>query len=237
MTSIAERSQLASPGNLVQLFQVDATILGAPSPLYFVKRGANGTGEVVFDGITYEQIDLEATGFKWDGQGAFPRPKLTVSNVGGVLTPLLVQYEYLVGASICVITTFDVYLDGGAEADPNEMYPPEYYTVDQPTDVNNVFVEWSLGSIIDQTGLMIPARVMLRDVCNFKYRIWNGSSFTYFVKECPYTGTNYFDETDTVTTAANDKCSHRVTGCEARFGVNKRLPFGAFPGITRRRAV
>lgn len=117
MTAIETRSQSASPGNLVVL-EIDMTPLGLVDTLNFVKRGANGTGTVSFGGVVYEQIDVVASGFKWDGNGTFPTPKLSVSVVNGILTPFLVQYDFLVGATVTVIT-YDVYLDGGAEADPD----------------------------------------------------------------------------------------------------------------------
>lgn len=228
---IKETVQSLSPGNKVQLFQVAYS--GKPT-LYFTKRGASGTGEVKFDGITYTQIDLEADGFKWDGQGTFPQPKLSVSNVSGLLTPLLVQNEYYVGAVVTVITTFEKYLDGASEADPTQTFPIEIYTIEQPTDINHAFSEWRLSSIIDQTGSKLPGRVMLRDVCNLKYRRLVNGVLTNFPGECPYNGVSYYNENDVATTAANDKCSHRESGCSLRYGAKKKKPFGAFPGISRR---
>ena len=234
--TIESRSQSSAPGNLVQLFQVDMTPCGIAETLFFVKRGAVTTGEVVFDGVTYTQIDIEAKGFRWDGSGTFPRPTLSVSTVSGLLTPYLVKYDFLIGATVTVITTFDVFLDGAAEADPAEHYPAEIYTVEQMTNANAVYVSWVLSSIIDQTGQMLPGRVMMPDICPFKYRERVSGSFQYYNGECPYDGTDYFDENDNSTTAANDRCSHRVSGCEARYGSKKALPFGGFPGISKRQS-
>lgn len=237
MTDIAERSQSMSPGDIVTLFSVDLTIFGIGTPLRFVKRGYRDGSPVLFGGVEYEQIDIEADGFKWDGNGTFPSPKLKISNVSGLLTPFIVNNDELIGATVTVLTTYVAYLDGQPEADPDMYYPPEIYTVEQVTEMNKVYVEWRLSSIIDQADFKIPARVMMRDVCGFKYRVWNGSGFTLFTGECPYNGASYFDENGNPTTAANDKCSHRVvSGCEKRFGVKKVLPFGAFPGISRRHA-
>lgn len=232
MTSVEERGQSLNPGNVVVLLQIEYE---GVTPLYFVKRGENNTGNCSYDGIEYTQLDIEVSGFKWDGQGTFPQPKLSVSNVAGILTPLLLQYEYLVGATVTVITTYEEFLDGQPGADPDQHYPPEIYTIEQPTQVNKVFVEWRLSSAIEATNLKVPARKMLREICNFKYRVPDGvGGFKTFVGECPYAGSNYFDENDNPTTAGNDKCSHRQTGCTARFG--KFLPMGAFPGMSRKHA-
>lgn len=230
MSSVDERGQSLSPGNLVMLFKLELTGI---TPLYFVKRSV--AGDCSFGGVEYTQLDIAVSGFKWDGQGSFPTPKLSVSNVAGLLTPVLLANDYLVGARVTVITTYEEFLDGMPNADPEEMYPPEIYTIEQPTEINKTFVEWRLSSIIDQTGTKVPARTMLRDVCNLKYRVPDGSGdFMNFVGECPYVGTAYFNEKDVATTAALDKCSHRESGCVKRFG--RKVPMSAFPGISRKQA-
>lgn len=237
MTEVIEETmQKPEPGELVTLFHLDLTPCGSSDQLYFVKRGNYGTGECVFDGVTYTQLDIEAKGFKWDGSGTFARPTLAVSTVSGILTPYLVQYGFLIGAKLTATTTFSRYLDGGVDADPTETFPPEEYRIKQLLQANSVFASWSLATVIDETNAMLPGRVMLRDVCPFKYRVRKGSTWVYFTGECPYNGTSYFDENDNATTISNDVCSRRLSGCEARFGDKQPLPFGGFPGISSRQS-
>jgi lambda family phage minor tail protein L len=51
----------------------------------------DSTPWVVFDGKTYYAVGVQGEGFDLIGQGAIPTPKLTVSNVGGILTKWLKQ--------------------------------------------------------------------------------------------------------------------------------------------------
>ena len=83
--------------------------------------------------------------------------------------------------------------------------------------------------------MRLPGRTVLRDLCAWRYRTWDGSAWDYSAAECPYTGTAYFDGSDTaVNEAEDDVCSRRLSGCRARFGSGSvSLPFGGFAGVLR----
>lgn len=92
---------------------------------------------------------------------------------------------------------------------------------------------WQLASPLDLDNKQLPGRQILRDLCAWRYRRWNGAAFDYGDAECPYTGSTYYDREDNVVAAAkDDACSRRLSGCRLRFDDNQ-LPFGGFAGVAR----
>jgi lambda family phage minor tail protein L len=131
----------------------------------------------------------------------------------------------LVGAKVLRRRTLGKYLDavnfphGNPTADPNEQWPVEQWRVEQKSDEQpGVQVEFTLSSPLDFGGQQLPARQIV-GMCQWRYR----------GPECGYTGTVYFDKSDSpVSDPALDRCSQKISGCECRFGVNNPLPYGGF---------
>lgn len=220
--------------NIITLYQLDTTPIGGTQIFPFTKRMYD-TSFVQFGGVEYAAIDITASGFLYDGRGAFPTPTLQISNVNNLLTAVVVELKDLVGSKLTRIRTFEQYLDTGSNPDPDAMFTPDVYQVEQKTRHNRIFIEWKLSSILDQSGRQIPARTMLRDVCTQTYRIYRPATdtFDYTNATCPYVGTQYFDEKDLIVPKPDDKCSKRLSGCKLRFGQNGQLPTRAFPGISK----
>jgi lambda family phage minor tail protein L len=235
--SIQSESQKLSPDNIVILYQLDTTMIGGTDIFSFTKASRPGGPSIFFDGVEYLPIDINASGFGYDGGGAFPSPKLQVSNVAGLLTNIIITLRDLIGAKLTRIRTFEQYLDDGATPDPTQIFPLDIFTVEQKTAHNKVYIEWRLSSIIEQTDRLLPGRVILRDNCPFNYRQWDavGGAFDYTNVICPYAGTNYFTENNVPTTAANDKCGKTLKSCSLRFGSTNEIKFGGFPGVARER--
>lgn len=234
---IAAEVQALEADAVVSLYTLDTTPIGGTDIFRFTGM-PDGTTPVVFDGQTYTPIDIAATGFGWDGSGAFARPRLQVANIGGLLTAAIIGLGDLVGSKFYRIRTLARHLDNGSDPDPTAMFPMETYTVDQRTKHTKVFVEWQLCSILDQLGVMIPKRQCLRDSCTHTYRISNaaGTSFDYTNATCPYAGASMFKEDGTTTTnRLLDDCGRKVSDCIDRFGAGVTLPTRSFPGITRAR--
>ena len=227
MTIRADIQSLAASA-IVELFELDAMLLGASAKLYF-HAGTNALGTaVVWQGISYLAMPIEATGFEWSGKGVMPRPKLRVANVDGLFGALAAQYASLLGAKLTRRKTLAKFLDaanfaGGVNptADPAQSYPDEIFFVDRKAAENAVFLEFELASALDLPGVMLPRRQFIANTCAWRYR---GA-------ECGYVGATMYDSTDAVTlVAANDACGKRLTSCKARFGTYAVLPFGGFPG-------
>lgn len=185
---------------------------------------------VKFAGATYTAMSIEATGFEWSGQGKMPRPKLRVSNIGGFAAGLLIAFGDLLGATITRTRTFARFLDGQPGADPTASYEPEIFRVDRKAAHNRVFVEFELASEIDQLGLRLPRRQMLRNTCGFTYRRRIGGAWVYGT--CPYAGAGMFTIANEPTQdPTQDVCDHHMTGCLARFGADADIPIESFPGL------
>lgn len=234
--SIKSEVQSLEMDNIVTLYQIDTTPIGGDAIFYFTKR-MRETNYISFGGIQYAAIDISATGFLWDGNGAFPTPTIQVSNVANLLTAIVIELKDLCGAKFTRIRTFEQYLDDGANPDSTQMFAPDIYTIEQKTKHNKVYIEWQLSSILDQSGRQLPGRTILRDVCTHTYRIWNATTgtFDYTNASCPYSGSACYDENDKAVSASLDDCGRRLTSCKLRFGANGQLPTRAFPGVARTR--
>lgn len=105
-------------------------------------------------------------------------------------------------------------------ADPSAEFPQDIFYIDRKSVETSEIVEFELAPAMDITGVMLPRRQIIQNICPWRYR---GS-------ECGYTGTNYFDVTDVpVGSAGLDVCGKRLTSCKLRFGQYAELPFGGFP--------
>lgn len=227
MTTIAEELTLLSPSALVELFVLDATLLGGA-----VNRFHNGTNplsqSVVWQGLTYTPMAIEAEGFDIRADGPAPRPMLRVSNQGGVVGALARQYGNLLGATLIRKRTRARHLDavnfaGGLNptADPTAAYADEVWRFDRVARRNRELMEWELASPYDMEGAQLPGRQIRVAVCGSRYRS----------SECGYAGGAVAKADDTATSSlALDRCSLKVSGCKLRFGATAELPIDIFPG-------
>lgn len=213
---------------IIELFELDATLLGATRMFYF-HAGTNAlSANVMWQGISYVAMPIEATGFEWSGKGQLPRPKMRVANVDGLFGALAAQYAGLLGAKITRRKTLAKFLDavnfaGGVNpaADPTQSLPDEVYFVDRKAAENAVFLEFELASAMDLPGVTLPRRQFIANTCTWRYRS----------AECGYAGAAMYGSNDRPTNlSANDICGKRITSCKARFGAYAVLPFGGFPG-------
>lgn len=231
--TIASDVQSLSPGSIITLYELDTTSLGGA--LYRFHPGLNELkNEVVWGGNTYTAFPIEASGFEMTTQGTLPRPTIKVANVTGLVSTLAKTYNDLTGAKLTRKRTLLKYLDavnfagGNPSADSTQSFPNEIYYVNRKISENRVFLEFELVSSIDLHGVKLPRRQVIQNVCTWKYRgIQNGDA-----TGCPYTGTNYFDTTDSVVlSSTEDVCGKRLSSCKARFGEYATLPFGGFPSV------
>ena len=217
--------QKLEPGSIVELFELDLTPF--TGDVLRFHAGTNGLlSNVTWDGNAYTAFPVAASGFEFTGQGQAPRPKLMVSNVAGAITALVLQYSDLVGAKVTRRRTLAKYLDavnfsaGNPAADPTAEFPADIFYIDRKSVETNEIVEFELAPAMDITGVMLPRRQIIQNICPWRYR---GS-------ECGYTGTNYFDVNDaSVGTLGADVCGKRLTSCKVRFGQFSELPYGGFP--------
>lgn len=224
----------------VELFSIDLTPLNLPDDqlpaggkLYF-SPSSIGDQLIMFRGQEYSSVPIAATGFEVNGRGALPQPTIQMANINNFAGSLASKYLDLVGAVITRTVTFRDFLDDGAMADPDAVYPESVWEVNQKTKQNKLYIEWKLVSFLDREGEQLPARVVWKNTCLWRYRVWDPKTgaFDYTEALCPYAGTAYFDKDGNPTTdATKDLCGHRLKDCKLRYGENGTLPFGGFLGV------
>jgi lambda family phage minor tail protein L len=223
MTTTTEQVQKLAPGELVELYELDASSLGAGT-LYFHPYPQQGA--IWWQGVEYSGYPVEAKGFARTSDKQ-PTPTLTVANVGGAITALCLAFDDLVGTKVTRRRTFGRFLDaanfpgGNPEADPGEEMTPEVWFIERKASESPISVQFELSSAMDFQGVMVPRRQIIANQCPWRYRL---------DAECGYTGGPVATVTDQPTTnPALDRCSHKISGCKLRFGENAELPFGGMP--------
>ena len=230
IASAYEELAKLNPSAIIELFELhlDNTLHGS-TDVYRFHAGANAAidGNVVFNGNTYTRIPVKADGFEFTNTGTLPRPTLTISNLDGTMTTLLLLVNAttagndLGGAEVRRIRTLKKFLDGESTDDPNAKFPDERWYVDRKANESRDSVTFELASKFDLAGQKLPKRQIVANVCQWVYRS----------SECSYTGSSYFDVNgNPVSTLAADVCGKRVESCKLRFGNHGELPFGSFPG-------
>jgi lambda family phage minor tail protein L len=223
-------SQKLGAGSIVELFELDASVLGGE--IFRWSNHVNELGlDVTWQGELYSRMPIEAGGFAKSGSGKQARPTLRAANVTGLLGAVTASLDDLVSSKVTRRRTFYKYLDavnfeGGVNplADPNVFFPDEIYYVDRKAAENGVFIEFDLASAMDLNGVKLPARQAIQNVCAWQYRS----------AECSYAGGAVADASDTPTSdITQDKCGKRVSSCKLRFGQNNELPYGGFSGVGR----
>jgi len=197
-TTAQEQSKFA-PTVLLDLFVLDGTAIGLSTVYYFTNATNQNYQPVVFNGITYTPFPILMQDMSYDGKGTLPRPKLTVSNINGFVSALLLQNAQLTGATIIRRRVFARFIDasnfpGGVSPyspDPTAAYPDEVWTVNRKVTENQQIVQWELISPIELNNLQLPRRQIIANDClaPVKYRD---------TRTCGYSGLPVADITNKV---------------------------------------
>lgn len=217
---------------IVVMYELDLQYLGM-GIFRFSPTSVDGV-PVSFNGNQYIAAPIEVSGFAWDGQGTIPRPTLTLSTPDLALLNTIVDYDDLVGAEFKRIKTFRKYLDDGSAPATGMSFPAEVYVIERKSSQARHTVSFELSAHMDQQGLKVPRKLILRDSCVHTYRNWNGVSWSYKNVTCPYAGSTLYKSNGEVTTDPSiEACGKRISDCKLRFGANAVLPRLAFPGAGR----
>lgn len=223
--------QQAEFGDEIELYELDATAIGGD--VYRFTSTALADRPVSWGGNDYSPVPVEAEGWQWTGQGPLPTPVLRVANVSLAFGAATIAFNDLMGATVTRIRTLRRFLDGESDADDTAHFDPDIYRIDRKRKQTKTVIEWELAAALDQQGVFLPRRPILRNACTHRYRVWNGTAFDYSKATCPYAGTDYFTASGASTAeAAADRCGKKLSDCKARFG-SAPLPTRAFPGVAR----
>ncbi|MDH2923798.1 lambda family phage minor tail protein L [Nicoletella semolina] len=220
---------------LIELWEIDLTGLRAKSDnrLGEVLRFHNGTtqggGNIFWQGREFQAYPIEVQGLEASGQGPSNRPSLTLSNLYGLVTTLVLEFEQGIGAKVIRRQVYAQFLDavnfpnGNPQADPTQE-AVSVYLIEQLKQLNEQVAVFELALPAETDNARIPLLMITSDTCIWRYRS----------AECGYTGGAVADEYNKPTDdPKKDKCSHCLRGCELRFGKNAILPFGGFPSTTQ----
>jgi lambda family phage minor tail protein L len=230
-SNFAGHVQALSLDAYIELFDLDATALGGT--FYRFVSSSLSDNAVTWQGNVYTPIPVEATGFEVSGKGTLPTPHIKIANVNLAFSAVAIAYGDLLGCKLTRHRTFQMFLDGQPDADP-EAELVDFFRIERKAAQNKIYVEWELAAWIDQQGAQIPGRQVLQDACTHLYRFWNGSAFDYSKATCPYTGTDYFDVNgNPVASASLDIPGRHIANCcKLRFP-GQPLPTRAFPGVAQ----
>jgi lambda family phage minor tail protein L len=235
--SVYEELSVLNPSAIIELFELrlDNNLHGSSDILRW-HSGINEavTGNIVWNGETYQRVPVMAEGFEYKNTGTLPRPTLTVDNSSSLITALLLVVNAttvgndLAGAEVRRIRTLKKFLDaanfsgGNSDADPYAAFPEERWFIDRKAAENRNIVSFELASKFDVAGQKLPKRQCIANICQWEYRS----------SECGYTDSNFFDVNDNAAASlAQDRCGKRLSSCKLRFGETDPLPFGSFPSV------
>ena len=232
ISSVYADLSVLSPNAIIELFEIrlDPDLHGSSDVIEFHNGcNANLTGGIVWNGVTYASMAIQAEGFEKVSSGVLPRPTLSIANTSSSISALLNDVNVvtpgndLTGTEVRRIRTLKKFLDGESTADPNAQWPVEIWYIDRKAIENRDIVSFELASKFDLIGQKIPKRQIVANVCQWKYRS----------SECSYSGAGAWDINDSPTSTNADQCGKRISSCKLRFGENAQLPFGSFPSAGR----
>lgn len=228
MTKISADIQKLEVTAAVELFDLD---MGWG--VFRFHAGTNALFQpVIWQGNEYSPMPIQAEGFELSSQGQFPRPRLRIANIEGVISQALQEHGDMVGAKLTRRRTLARYLDavnfpgGNSEADPTAEFPLDIYFIDRKSAETRAFIEFELASSMDVSGVKLPRRQIIQNACSWEYRS----------ADCGYTGAPNATLLDEPTdNPALDRCGKRLKSCKLRWGDTAVLPFGGFPaaGLVR----
>ncbi|MGY0145269.1 phage minor tail protein L [Edwardsiella tarda] len=209
----------------VDLWEFDLTSIGGER--YFFCNELNGNGEpVTWQGRQYQPYPIQCSGVEVKGKGATNRPSLAVSNLFGLVTGMAEDLQSLVGATVVRRQVYAKFLDavnfpkGNPDADP-EQEAVARYIVEQLTELTAETATFALSIPTETDGAIFPGRIMLAEVCAWRYRS----------DECGYTGPPVADSFDKPTSdPLKDQCSRCPRGCKLRNNIDS---FGGFLSINK----
>lgn len=164
---------------------------------------------MVFDGVSYTRMAIEAEGFDMDGERV-PRPRLRVGNADGLVG---YQASLMGNFANCKVTRTRVFamhmdaanfLTGNPEADPDAAFRPDVFYIDRKVAESREMVEFELRPATDLRQAKLPGGIITQNSCR-----WHD------VTDCQFALT----------------CGKTLANCQTNWASTAHLglPFGGFP--------
>lgn len=176
-TKLNEELQSLQGSVIVELFEIDTGKYGGQ--IYRFHSGQVVQGDIVFGGKIYSAYPLEVEDFEIRGDGSLPRPKMTLANVDGFVSALIVGKDDFVGLKVKRIRTFLKYLDEANFIDninpfgtPDETakFPDERYFINRKIVEDKNAIQFELSSELEMESVKLPSRTVHANHCPWVYR-------------------------------------------------------------------
>ena len=176
--------QKINPSSIIELFELTtvAALHGSATTHRFhagtdgVLTGVNAYNDIHWNGNTYTRLPIEATGFEYTSKQN-PRPTLTVSNLFGTISTILVNVNDttvgndLTRAPLTRIRTMLRYLPNDnftgnnpyGTPDNTQEFPREIFNVARKSLETRDICQFELSASTDQAGVKLPKRRFLPD--------------------------------------------------------------------------
>lgn len=224
--TLAADIQTLEPGAKVELFEVDATVIGGDIARF---HGYMQVGSIYWQGNTYSPWPIQAEGWEITTDQP-PIPTLSVGNVDSSISALCLAYDDMLGAVVTRHQVFAKYLDaanfpdGNPSADPTQESPPDVWVIERKATEDYQTVVFELSNPTSVMNAQLPGRQIIAGGC--PWLAIGGYRGPY----CGYNGPPVAKIDDTPTSdLSQDACGGRVSSCKLRFGANNQLPYGGFP--------
>jgi lambda family phage minor tail protein L len=169
----------SSPSALIDLYSLDLTNIGTSTVYYFCNMSNNNCKPITFNSVQYVPFPILGENFGLDGKGAIQRPKLTVSNINGFTSHLLLENQQLNGAVITRTRVYARFLDAvnfpsplpiWVTPDPTAAYASDTWVINRKVTENNQIVVFELCSPLELNNVKLPRRQIIANVCSWHYR-------------------------------------------------------------------
>lgn len=181
---IANHARLLEPSELFEGWVIDLTEQGRDELIYFHNASLQGNQQILWQGNIYEPYPIAGKGFEKNASAQLPKPTLSVSDVGGIITSLCAQYDDCCDGLVTRKLTFREYMDklpdgsDNPNYDPLQSFPDEVWKIERKAaHVAGQVVSFALSATIDSQGQMLPGRASNAFLCGNIYRSGDGCSW------------------------------------------------------------
>lgn len=214
----------------VDLYILDLSNWGITIPRRYANQVWPDNTPIRWGGNEYEPAAIQLSGQQASTDTTL-QAKLSIGNVDGIPSTLLLNYDDLRGAKITWIQTKAKHLDQGNDPDPDARIDYATFTVQRVSTENELVVELDLSYGEDLVNLVLPQQFLSATVCIHFYR--EGSD------QCPFSGAAVSDAyqnplTPTILSGLSF-AGKIITGTDGQFDLLQRgdivsgqnVPFGS----------
>lgn len=174
--------QKLNPSAIIDLYEISIFPEITSDPQYEepfrFHSGVNGVDEnITWQEKEFTRSPVEITGFESNTKGTIARPTFKIANLGGAISPLLYEFDNLIGAKVTRKRTLYKYLDAvnfpnnyNPDANPDVGFEDEIYYVSRKVVENGIYVELELSPSWDLQGIKIPRRLCTQNICMWQYK-------------------------------------------------------------------